>query len=180
MKKKEKRRGGKWYEKYLPFIARSRERQIAWLIGAFKKKTLSLQEITPYVKLLLEEDDPEDLMLLQENLAELDASFLLDLLRAADIYDTVKVLTLLPDVSLEQAVVALCKEPPPYERSPEQVIDRVFEAVHNAGAGLLEEAATKLLQSDGPPAHFNSSYARFREILKDQQFLSTLYPKARN
>ena len=179
-KKQKKRRSGKWYEKYLPFIARSRERQIQWLIGAFRKKTLSLQEITPYVKLLLEEDDPEGLVVLRKNLAELDSSFLKDMLRAADIYDTVKILALLPEVSREQAVIALSKEPPPYESAPEQVVDRLFQSVHAADAELLKEVAAMLLQSDRAPAHFEGSYTRFLEILRDQEFLSTLYPRARN
>lgn len=179
-KKKERKRGGRWYEKYLPFIGRSREKQIQWLIGAFRKKTFSLPEITPYVKLLLEEDDPEGLLLLRENLAELDTPFLLDLLRAADIYDTVKLLKLLPAVSIDEAIIALSKEPPAYERAPEQVIDQVFQAVHDAQAGLLEEAGEQILHSRGRPPHFAGLYARFLEILKDQELLSTLYPKARN
>lgn len=179
-KKRERKRGGGWYEKYLPFIARSPERQIQWLIGAFKKKTLSHQEIAPYIKLLLEEDDPEGLLLLRENLAALDGSFLLDMLRAADIYDTIKLLHLLPVVSLDEAMISLCKEPPPYERTPEQIVYQVFEAVHDAKAGLLQEAGTRLLHSESAPAHFASLYARFLEILKDQELLSTLYPKAKN
>ena len=132
------------------------------------------------MKLLLEEDDPEELLVLREKLAAADDLFLLDLLGAADIYDTVKILTLLPEVSKELAVVALCKAPPPYEPSPELIIDRLFQTVHSAKAGLLEEAAALLLQSTQVPAHFASSFARFREILKDQEFLSTLFPKARN
>jgi len=179
-KKKERKRGGRWYEKYLPFIARSREKQIQWLIGAFRKRTLSRQEITPYVKLLLEEDDPEGLLLLREYLAGLDVAFLLELLRAADIYDTIKLLRLLPEVSIDEAIIALCKEPPPYEPAPEQVVDQVFQAVHDAKTGLLQEAGGKLLHSREAPAHFAGLYVRFLEILKDQELLSTLYPKARN
>ena len=180
VKNKVKKRGGRWYEKYLPFIARSREKQIQWLIGAFRKGTLTMQEMTPYVKLLLEEDDPDGLLRLREQLARQDGVFLLDLLQAADIYDTVKLLRLLPAVTAQAAIVALCKEPPPYERTPEQVIDQVFQAVHDAKAGLLEEAGEKLLHSRDAPAHFPGLYARFLEILKDQELLSTLYPKARN
>ena len=180
LKKNEKKRGGGWYEKYLPFIARSREKQIQWLIGAFRKKTLSLQEITPYIKLLLEEDDPEGLLLLQQNLTQLEDHFLLDMLRAADIYDTVKLLNLLTEVSIDAAIIALCKEPPPYERAPEQVIDQVFQAVHDVKPGLLEVAGERLLHSREAPAHFAGLYSRFLEILKDQELLSTLYPKARN
>ncbi|MEJ2688563.1 MAG: hypothetical protein P8130_01170 [Deltaproteobacteria bacterium] len=179
-KKKDSKRGGKWYEKYLPFIARSREKQIQWLINAFRKKTLSLQEITPYIKLLLEEDDPEGLLQLRENLAGLDDPVLLEMLHAADIYDTVKLLNLLPEISIEEAIIAFCKEPPPYERTPEQIIDQVFEAVHNAKPGLLEKAGSSLLHSGKAPSHFPSLYARFLEILKDQELLSTLYPKARS
>ena len=179
VKKNEKKKTGRWYEKYLPFIARSRERQIAWLIGKLRRKSLSYQEITPYIKLLLEEDDPEGLLHLRELLSQLSDSVLGEMLQAADIYDTPKFLDLMPRVAVEHAVIAMSKTPPPYERSPADAIDRIFEVIHRDSDELLEQGAIRLRQSGLAPPHFEESFLHFQEALRDQQFLSTLYPKAR-
>jgi len=180
IKKNDKKRAGRWYEKYLPFIARSRKKQIEWLTNCFRKKTLSFGEITPYVKLLLEEDDPEGEENLRELLEELPKYVLTDLLSAADIYDAAKLLEILPEITVEHAVIALKKTPPPYEPAPQSIIDRIFQVLHEKSDELLASGANQLSRSDEAPEHFVASYRRFQEILKDQEFLSTLYPKARN
>ena len=180
IKIKAKKKKGSWYEKYLPFIARGRERQIDWLIGKFKKKILSYEEITPYVKLLLEEDDPEGEQHLRELLSDLPDGVLGEMLRAADIYDTPKLLQLMPRITVDHAAIAMCKTPPPYERSPVMVIDRIFQIIHEVSGDLLRKGAARLRERKEIPAHFEESISRFEEVLKDQEFLSTLYPKARN
>ena len=42
------RRQTKWYEKYLPFVAKSPEMQIEWLEQVARKNSLTLPEVTPY------------------------------------------------------------------------------------------------------------------------------------
>jgi len=179
VKKSEMKKAGHWYEKYLPFIARSPEKQIEWIAAKLRKKTLSYQEITPYVKLLLEEDDPEGLQNLRLFFARLQDPLLAELLFAADIYDTPKLLGLIPTVTIEHAVIAMGKTPPPYESSPAMAIDKVFETLHGVSDSLLKEGAGRLRQSGNAPPHFEESFRRFQEVLKDQEFLTTLYPKAR-
>ncbi len=168
----------KWYEKYLPFVAQSRRMQVEWLVGAIRKNVLHLEEITPYVRLLLadvvEEYDEPLVMFLKG----IDADVLCRMVQAADIYDVAKLMRLVPEPTVEQAVVALCKEPPSYEKKPELVLDKVFQAIHDRSEALFEEAATELRKRADAPAHFDAAYERFQEILADERILSAMYPKA--
>lgn len=153
--------------------------QVHWLAAAFKKGTLSAQEISPYIKLLLETDSEEHLQTIRRLLQDLDGQFIDKMLAAADIYDTAVLLTIIDSPTVSQAVIALMKEPPPYEDSPLLVIDRVFQAVHDRSEQLLTEAAAEVRQDPKRPAHFDDSYDRFQEIIEDEKLLSALYPKAK-
>lgn len=170
---------GRWYEKYFPFVARSQERQIEWLIAASRKKTLTAEDLTPYVRLLMAEGDVEKIEHLREIFSHLEVGDFESLLIAADIYDAPKILRLMPSVSVRHATIALAKEPPPYESQAGIVIDRVYQVLHEISESLLRQAADQLLTSGNAPSHFVSSYERFKEVLQDQEFLSALYPRAK-
>ncbi len=177
---RKKNRKGKWYEKYLPFVARSTEKQVEWLLGALRKKTLSSREITPYIKLLLEDDDPEVRLRLRELLEKVGESDWCAMLRAADIYDLPVLIGLMPGVTVEQARLILEKAPPAYEENGEQVLHRVYETLHDRTPENFQQAANGLLASDEAPEHFAAAHERFMEVLRDREFLSTLFPKARS
>ena len=169
----------KWYEKYLPFVARGPEMQIEWLASAFRKKILTHEEITPYIKLLLSDLSEEHTEQLEEIFTVLESTVVEQMVLAADIYDTPKLFSLIHDPTVAQAVIALLKAPPSYEASPLLLLDKVYQSIHEASDGLLEEAATKLGSRNTVPKHFEEAYARYQEILEDQRVLSSLYPKAR-
>lgn len=170
----------KWYEKYLPFVAKGRRMQVEWLAGTIRKGALHLEEVTPYVRLLLAEDLGDDTERLVPLLKDLEEEVLCRMVEAADIYDVAKLLRLVPKPTVEQALVALAKEPPPYEKNPEDVLDKVFQAIHDRSESLFEEAAAELRNRTDAPAHFVAAYERFEEILADERILSAMYPKARN
>ncbi|HIJ79311.1 MAG: hypothetical protein OEY01_10030 [Desulfobulbaceae bacterium] len=170
---------GSWFERYIPFVARSPKMQVQWLETAFRKGMLSSQEITPYIKLLLapeNEQHPEAIKLL---LKPLKTVVVEKMLLAADIYDTPKLFALIESPSLQQAVIALRKAPPPYEEAQFAVISKLFQAIHDCSDELLRQAAVEIKNSPAKPNHFDESYDRFQEIIEDEKFLSALYPKAK-
>lgn len=172
----------KWYEKYLPFVARSPEMQIEWLGSVFKKGLLTNEEITPYIRLVLTdiESDAER----REHLADLfnclDEKVLEKFFVAAEIYDTPKLFSLIWRPTIQQAVIVLRKRLPPYEKTPQLVLDKVFQAIYGKSSELFEDAAEVLRKSNDVPEHFESAYKRFQEIVEDEKLLSALYPKAKN
>lgn len=188
--------GRKWYENYLPFVAKSPEMQLEWLVDKLsrlsnavdKEKTglLSREELRPYIKLFLEDNSggkmpgvssgAADLLgLLLESVKESD---LLLMLECTPIYDVPKLLGLLREISKEQAILAMKKVPPLYEKNPLLVVDRVFHAIKGKSTALLESAAEEIMRSDDRPKDFVANYERFREIMMDEQILGLLYPKA--
>ena len=167
-----------WYEKYLPFVARSPEMQVRWLESAFRKGTLTHQEITPYINLLMAPDGEEHLELLRSLLGNLDAPMLENMLSSADIYDAPSLFRLISRPELAQAVLIITKIPPPYEKTPQQVMDKVFQAVYDRSEDLLARAAERVMADPASPPHFQEAYERFKEIKEDEKLLSALYPKA--
>lgn len=168
----------KWYEAYLPFVARSPGMQIAWLEGATRKGALSSQEITPYISLLLAHEGDE-LAELKSAFAGLDELLVAQLLAAAEIYDMPKLFGLIEKPVVRHAVVALQKVPPDYEKNPQLVMDKLFMAVNERSSELLEDAVRIIMAGNDIPASFLAAYERFKEIIEDQKILSALYPKAR-
>ncbi len=190
--------GRRWYEKYLPFVAKSPEMQVEWLrsmlvklrdsAGVDRTGVLSREEIKPYIRLLLEgsevdrelHDDDElsrnRLMSLLAGLAEDD---LLLLVECADIYEVPKLIGLLRSCTKEIAYTALMKTPPTYEKNPLLISDRVFQAIREKSAELLEQAAEDVLASSVAPDNFAGNYERFKEIMLDEHILGLLYPKAK-
>jgi hypothetical protein len=59
------------------------------------------------------------------------------------------------------------------------ILDKVFYAVSDYSRELLEQAAGKLMQEGKATEDFRDNYARFQEILEDEEFLLSLYPNAR-
>ena len=177
-KKKNKSRKSSWLEKYLPFVSRSPDMQIKWLLNAFKKKILTREELVPYVRLLLNEDDIEKEDRLKELFGELDRESLTMLLETADIYDTAQLFRLLPAPDVRQARIALQKHLPAYEKKPQKILDDIFYAINERPGRLLQEAAESLLASNEAPSHLERNYRRFLEILHDEEFLLSIYPNA--
>ena len=169
----------KWYHKYLPFVAQSQESQVEWLVQALRKGTLADHEITPYVRLLLEAEEAEAKTRLAELVNRLGVETISKLLEVAEVYDAPKLFALLAAPTVEQAMIALAKTLPPYEKKPDLVMDRIFQAVHAKSPGLLEDAAALLRQRGAAPPGFEEAYTRFLEILEDERLLSMLYPKAK-
>ena len=188
----------RWYEKYLPFIAKSPEMQVEWLrvmlgklrdsAGVERTGVLSREEIKPYVRLLLEgnevgrelqDEDELSRNKLAGLLVGLGEDNLQLLMECADIYEVPALIGLLPSCSRELAFAALMKTPPPYEKNPLLIYDRVFQAIREKSAELLEEAAEGVLTSSEAPDDFAANYERFKEIMLDEHILSLLYPKAR-
>ena len=188
--------GRKWYEKYLPFVAKSQEMQLEWLVDKLsrlrnsvdKEKTglLSCEELKPYISLLLEGNlggkelgvvvvAGDVLGVLLGNVKESD---LLLMVECAEIYDVPRLFSLLSRISKEQAVLAMKKVPPLYEKKPLLVIDRVFHAIKEKSTELLENAAAEIMGSADAPTDFVDNYERFRGVMMDEQILSILYPKA--
>lgn len=168
----------KWYERYLPFVARSPGMQIRWLEAAKRKGTLTDQEIMPYVSLLLvqEGEKQEELKAAFRDLGDL---FVEQLLIAAGIQDLPKLFSLIEKPVVRQAVVALRKAPRDYEPAPQLLTDKVFMAVNDRSPALLEEAVRIIMVGDEVPEHFLPAYERFKEIIEDEKLLSALYPKAK-
>lgn len=167
-----------WYEKYLPFVARSPEMQLRWLEAAFRRGTLTLSEITPYIRLFLAQDGEGRMIRLSALLQNSSEDLVGNLLSAADIYDAPDLFRCIARPSLPQAILILGKEPPPYEKKQQAVLGRVFQAVYDAGEELLNEAAAVVFARPGCPSFFKPAYERFKEVKEDEKLLSALYPKA--
>lgn len=168
----------KWYEKYLPFVARSPEMQLRWLESAFRKGTLTPHEITPYIKLFMAPDGEGNLARVRGLLHSLSGNTIEKMLSAADVYDVPDLFRCVAEPTVLQAVMALAKAPPPYEKIPQLVVDKVFQAVYDCSEELLAQAAGMVAESVERPAHFQEDYERFKEIKEDEKLLSALYPKA--
>ncbi|MHB8223609.1 MAG: hypothetical protein ACYDHV_12270 [Desulfurivibrionaceae bacterium] len=168
----------KWYEKYLPFVARSPEMQLRWLESAFRKGVLAPHEITPYIKLFMAPDGEANVARVRGLLHLLSGGLIEKWLEAADIYDVPDLFRCIAEPTVVQAVIAITKTIPPYEKTPQLVIDKVFQAVYDCSEELLARAAAKVAGSADKPAHFQEAYERFKEIKEDEKLLSALYPKA--
>lgn len=172
----------------LPFVAKSQEMQIAWLVAALKKGALAPAELTPYLRLLLMEDvwEQSEESAVAESagglallLAEVEPELVTRMLECADFYDLPKLVRLIPTPTLAQATITLRKSPPPYEKNVLIACHRLLQAIHARSPQLLEEAAAQLARSGVLPVYFAEAYAQFREILRDEAFLSSMYPKAK-
>ena len=168
----------KWYEKYLPFVARSPEMQLRWLEVAFRKGALIPEEIMPYIKLFMAPDGAGNPARVRGLLHSLSGAAIEKMLGAADIYDVPDLFRCVAEPTVLQAVIAITKAPPPYEKTPQLVVDKVFQAVYDCSEELLDQAAGRVNGSAEMPAHFQEDYERFKEIKEDEKLLSALYPKA--
>ena len=173
------RRQTKWYEKYLPFVAKSPEMQVEWLEQVVRKGSLSLAEVTPYLRLLLAAEEGEAKAQLAELVNGLTPATVDQLLAAADAHDTPRLFSLLTAPTVGQAAIAISKVVPPYEKDPALLLHRIFQAVQGKSPTLLAEAADLARKNGVAGRSFEEAYARFLEILEDERLLSTLYPKAR-
>lgn len=163
----------------MPFVARSPEMQVEWLAQALRRQVLASHEITPYVRLLLENEESEIRSRIRAALQELEPWMIQQLVEAADTYDTPKLFSILPECNVEQVMTALGKEAPPYEQHPRLVRDRLFYAVYSRAPQLFAPAVARLKASGRTPADFDETHRRFLELLEDEKLLSALYPKAK-
>jgi len=161
--------------------------QIVWLAGALKKSlqqpdaghALALDEITPYIRLLLSEVEEGRRQELASRINGLEESLISQMLRAADIYDATILFGLLEHPTVEQVAIALTKEAPAFEKSAQLVIDKLFMAIHRQAPAVMEAAATMIVANNEVSPHFEQAYARFKDMLMDEELLSALFPKAR-
>ena len=168
----------------LPFVARSPELQVAWLVGEFEKGVLCDRELAPYIHLLVAEyvgrrERGEGAEEVQEIFACLPREIVVAMVRCVEIYDVPDLLELVRELTVDDAVLVLKKVPPPYEKKSLLLLDSVFQAVNCCGDHLLERAAQKMACDGDAPEHFTSAYERFREILIDEKILILLYPQAK-
>jgi hypothetical protein len=170
----------------LPFVARSPELQVDWLVGEFRRGVLSDKEIAPYMHLLVsgyvaskERGEGECVDGLREIFARLNREVVVAMIRCTEIYDVPELLELVTGLTVEDAVLVLKKSPPPYEKRSLFLLDRVFQAVNGCGDHLLERAGEKMAKDGDAPVHFVSAYERFQEILIDEKILTSLYPQAK-
>lgn len=190
--------GKRWYENYLPFVAKSPAIQAEWLAvelsqmrlaeGKDISGVLSREEIKPYIRLFLDNcnSGPEgwtgevgaddEMVALLEGIGD---DNLLLIIECAEIFDIPKLFKLLRNLTLEQAVIALKKVPPPYEKNPWLIIDRVFHAIREKSGEQLEAAASLVLAGEDAPIDFADNYERFKEIMMDEHILGLLYPRAK-
>ena len=169
----------KWYEKYLPFVARGPEKQVEWLVAAFNKGALTNEEITPYIRLILSDDNDGRLEEYASLINGLAPAILEKLFLCADVYDVPKLFRIVERPTERHAVIALRKIPPPYEKAAQLVFHRVFQAIYDNSPALVEKAAELIRNSGDIPKHFEASYEMFQEIVEDEKLLSALYPKAK-
>lgn len=168
-----------WLEISLPFVAKSPAMKIKWLKRVLKKRSLSKDEITPYVRLLVQDLSLEEEAELVSLFQELDEEMQCGLLAAADIYDVPKVFRLCPHPTRRHVELALLKKVPPYEKKKQLVIDRVFYAISDYSRVLLDEVVRDLIARGSASPSLRENYERFQEILEDEEFLLSLYPNAR-
>ena len=172
----------------LPFVAKSPEVKVAWLKEVFFKNSLTPEEISPYMHLLLNEYESTieamDYEVTEDSLrsifAKLERTVLARMIQCVEIYDLPVLLSLVNELTVDEAVLALRKQPPVYEKKSLLVIDKVFQAVNECREGLLDQATEKMIDEGDVPNHFSASYDRFKEILHDEKILSALYPQAQN
>lgn len=171
----------------LPFVARSPEMKVAWLVEVFNNESLTLEELAPYMHILLSEyarfaeglsyDVASDT--LKQVFSKLNRSIVAGMIQCVEIYDLPVLIALIDDLSVDEAILALQKKPPVYEKKSLLVIDKVFQAVNESRVGLLQQAAKKMEDDGNVPDHFLASYERFKEILHDEKILISLYPQVK-
>jgi hypothetical protein len=178
LKQKEKVRR-RWYQNYLPFIARSPELQVEWLVDECRRKKLTREELTPYVRLLFSEENVENEDELRQVLAGLAPTIQEEFMAIADIYDVPRIIRLMPELDATVAAIALTKALPPYETKPQKVMDRVLNAMNDRSPALLQEVAATIMANGAAPRHFGENYDRFRAILADKEFIRSQWPNTK-
>ena len=182
----------KIWSEALPFVTRSPEMKVTWLVAAvLRKKSLTNKEIAPYIHLLLteyrynQETNHEGGLIRESNellidlFADLPRDIITRLLECAEIYDIPLLLKIIKQITVDEAILILKKTPPAYEKRPIMVFDRVFQAIHNCGDHLLNQAKAKMQEAHEIPKHFTSVHERFQEILKDKEVLRSIFIQAK-
>ncbi|MBU0680257.1 MAG: hypothetical protein KKD73_02435 [Proteobacteria bacterium] len=169
----------RWYQNYLPFIARSPEMQVEWLVTECRRRNLSHGELTPYVRLLFSEENVENEEELRVVLAGLDPEMQEEFLQVADIYDVPRIIRLIAELNENLVVLALTKKMPPYEMKPQKVMDRILNAINDRSESLLRRVATMIIDNGAAPNHFSENYERFRAILADKEFIRSQWPNTK-
>ncbi len=178
----------KIWSEALPFVALTPERKRAWLLRVLRKGRLTDQEIAPYIHLLIEEyqydnivGDGNSAVSSQAEIVDIGSlphEIIRRFLECAEIYDIPILINIIGHLTVDEAVLALQKIPPLYEKRPLEVFDRIFQAIHDCDHTLLARARDKMLSLGTIPDHFISVYERFQEILKDKEVLCALFPQA--
>ncbi len=176
--KKESRKR-RWYQNYLPFIVRSPQMQVEWLVAECQRNNLAREELTPYIRLLFSEDNVANEDELRSILLKVPVQMQEEFLRIADIYDVAKIVRLVPELNELLVEIALTKELPPYETKPQKIMDGVLNAINDRSGDLLVQVAEKIMGNGSAPNHFAENYERFRAILEDKEFIRSQWPNAK-
>lgn len=176
---KKENRKRRWYQNYLPFIARSPEMQVEWLVAECGRNNLAREELTPYIRLLLSEENVASEDELRGIFVKLSPEIQEEFLRVADIYDVARIVRLIPELNALLVEIALTKELPPYETKIQKVMDGVLNAINDRAGSLLETVAGEIIGNGSAPKHFAENYERFRAILEDKEFIRTQWPNAK-
>ncbi len=167
----------KWYERYLPFIAQPPELQLSWLVAACQKRKLSIDELTPYLRLLLSAENVEIDEDLQTVLMKIDGDTSVRFLEIVDIYDLPRLIKSLPVLHIDHAYIALRKVMPSHEKNIRKLVDNVFYAINNRSEVIFKDIATPPIKGE-MAVHFQENIERFQKILDDEAFLRSMYPHA--
>lgn len=176
--KKEKRQR-RWYQKYLPFIARSPEMQVEWIVEECRRNKLTREELTPYIRLLFSEENVANEEELLGLLTGISSEMQEDFLRVADVYDVPRIIRFIPELNEVLVEIALCKDLPSYETKPQKVMDRVLNAINDRSENLLALVADMIMENRSAPSHFAENYERFRAILEDKEFIRSQWSNAK-
>ncbi len=193
--------GEKWFERYLPFVARGPEARVRWLVNAISRflrdrqdgrgDTMSPDEMGAYIRILLGNESlgiadyhrrgfavSEEVERIAPFFKDIPSDIVEAMVRCADIYDVPDLFRLISSPTRGQVEMALRKVPPAYEKSPARIVDRVFHAVYRQSPLLLEEVAAEISDDPDAPEGFVEAHERFMEIIKDEQILGELFPRA--
>lgn len=191
----------KWFERYLPFVARGPEARVRWLVdalGRFLRKQesgngggMSPEEIGAYIRILLGNESlnmadyhrrgfapSEDLRRIAPFFREVPREMVEVMVACVDIYDLPDLFWLIKNPSMGAVEEGLRKKVPPYETSPDRIVDRVFHAIYRQSPQSLAEVAAEISAADNVPEGFVEAYERFMEIVKDEEVLEELFPQA--
>ncbi len=193
--------GERWFERWLPFVARGTEARVRWLVGAMARFLQDREdgrgvgrgpeEMGAYIRILLGNESLSladyhhrgpgvsgDIERIVPFFKNIPVEVIDAMVVCVDIYDIPDLFCLIDSPTRGQVEIALRKVAPAYERSPIRMVDRVFHAVYRQSPALLEEVAADISAASDAPDGFVAAHERFMDIIRDEQILGELFPQA--